>query len=37
MNYTDYFFLNLFSVFASVSLFLGTIRFGDNILAIFKK
>lgn len=37
MDYLGYFFLNLFSIAVSVALFLGTIRFGDNILAIFKK
>lgn len=32
-----YFFLSLFSLLLSVALFLGTIRFGDNIIAVLKK
>lgn len=37
MDYLDYFFLNLFYLVLSIALFLGTIRFGDNIIAFFKK
>ena len=37
MNLTGYLFLNLLSFAASIFLFLSTIRFGDNIIAFFKK
>ena len=37
MTYLGYFFINLFILITSVALFLGTIRFGDNILAFFQK
>jgi len=37
MDYLDYFFLNMFYFVLSVALFLSTIRFGDNIIAFFKK
>ena len=37
MTYLGYFILNLLGLITSVILFLGTIRFGDNILALFKR
>lgn len=37
MTYLGYFFLNLLGLATSVALFLGTIRFGDYILAFFKR
>lgn len=37
MTYLGYFLLNLLGHLASVALFLGTIRFGDHILAFFKR
>ena len=37
MTYLGYFFLNLLAIITSVALFLGTIRFGDNIIAFFKR
>lgn len=37
MTYLGYFFINLLVLATSVGLFLGTIRFGDHILAFFKR
>lgn len=37
MTYFDAFFISLFSLIASVALFLGTIRYGDDIIAFFKR
>ena len=37
MDYLGYFFLNLLATVLSVGLFLNTVRFGDNIIAFFKK
>lgn len=37
MTYLDGLFISLFSLIGSVALFLGTIRFGDHIMALFEK
>lgn len=37
MTYLGYFFLNLLALITSVALFLGIFRFGDDILAFFKR
>lgn len=37
MTYLGYFFLNILALITSVALFLGTIRFGDHIIAFFKR
>lgn len=35
-DYVDFIFINTFFLVSSIALFLGTIRFGNNIIALFK-
>lgn len=35
-DYVDCIFVNTFFLISSIALFLGTIRFGDEVVALFK-
>lgn len=35
-NFIDMIFINTFFLISSIALFLGTIRFGDDIVTLFK-